>query len=406
MNTWKKILILLIFSLSTSAFSNNKTKIESVNFEKNNNMGQITLKLNKALLDTPELTVNPKMIQIAIPEAFVWPKIEKKVSTNGNDFDTTIMAYQFNKNLVRFRVLVPYELKGKENKINLNIDKNAIVLNFPIKETSAKTTGLKKAAKKNKVVKAENYDEGYLNKLLAEKEDIKLNDNFFNSKKVTPSFKKQKDEVSTKMSATEKNNQKATLANSTKSDSFSIGTYVGKFVAFLGLILLFFYGVVHLMKKGVLKKGKLGFLNDTNIVEVLNTTYLGPKKSLLLVKVHKQVFLLSSTEKGLEFLSELNDTTGLLKEGERNISGENFDTSLTTANSNDKTFKLKDMASGLSKYKSKAAEKEISSANEEAQQSKTEGLDSFLANAESEVTDNVKLSDQIKSKMKNLKQFQ
>ena len=39
--------------------------------------------------------------------------------------------------------------------------------------------------------------------------------------------------------------------------SFSVTSYIGKFVAFLSLMILGFYGVLTLFKKGVIKKGKL-----------------------------------------------------------------------------------------------------------------------------------------------------
>ena len=401
MKLWKSLLITLVLLVGAKAFAGNKAKLETVNFTKSGGEGRIVLNLDRPVEETPELTVNSAMIQLVLPKTYVWPKIEKKVSTK-KDFDTTIMAYQYDKNLVRFRVMVPYELKGKENQISLNMENNQITLNFPILK------GAKKApAQKKEVSKASDLDEGYLKDLLSKKDGVKLKDDFFNSKKTNnvPSFRgTQSDSISRKLSAIDK---KKTIAPEKKAGSFSIASYVGKFVAFLGLILVFFYGVVHLMKKGVLKKGKLGFLNDTNIVEVLNTTYLGPKKSLLLVKVHKQVFLLSSTDKGLEFLSELNDTTGLLKSGEEKVTGSNFDGSLTSAKKEDKSFKLKDVTSSLDKYKKTTSEKEeISAANEEANSSNKGTLDDFLAKTEEEVTDSVKLSDQIKNKMKNLKQFQ
>ena len=110
-----------------------------------------------------------------------------------------------------------------------------------------------------------------------------------------------------------------------RKDKFSIATYAGKFVAFLGIVLLFFWGIVQMMKKGVLSKGKLGFLNGSSLVSVISTTYVGPKRSLLLVKAHNQVFLVASSEAGFEFLSEVSDVPGLVKEGERFIAGDNFD---------------------------------------------------------------------------------
>ena len=179
------------------------------------------------------------------------------------------------------------------------------------------------------------------------------------------------------------------MANNTKKEnksSFSLTGYIGKFVAFLGLILVFFWGAVQLMKKGAFKKSKLSFLNSTKVVEVINNTYIGPKKSLVLVRAHNQVFLVGSSETGLQLISEVNDVSGLMKDGEKQIAGDNFDTNLGSANTNNKEFKLKD----------------VISENKTASQS--EGLDKLLADTATE--DKVKLSDQIKDKVKNLKSLQ
>ena len=51
----------------------------------------------------------------------------------------------------------------------------------------------------------------------------------------------------------------------------------------------------------------------------------------MLVKVHKQVLLLSNSERGVEFLTEISDLSGIMKEGEKNITGNNFDTNLDKA---------------------------------------------------------------------------
>jgi flagellar biogenesis protein FliO len=404
----KSLFLAFTLLLGANAFGAEKVKLESIDFNRNANQGTIVLKLDQSLPETPELTVKSSMIQIAIPGSYVWPKIEKKVSTGGTEFDTTILAYQYNKNLVRFRIMVPYELKGKENQVSLSLNDDEVVLNFPIQSVGMITTPAnnivkKKTPAKPAVKEIGEYDEGYLKSLLAEKKNVKLKDDFFKSKYKKKSSSIVKDEISVKASATKK---KDNFLNTKKKSDFSVSSYVGKFVAFLGLIILFFYGVMHAMKKGVLKKGKLGFLNDTNIVEVLNTTYLGPKKSLLLVKVHKQVFLLSSTDKGLEFLSELNDTTGLLKEGEESVTGSNFDSTLKVADSNDKTFKIKELTKGLTKVKEKKASAKKKSDNSKKSDNNEAGLEEFLSKAEGQVSDRVKLSDQIKSKVKNLKQFQ
>jgi flagellar biogenesis protein FliO len=223
------------------------------------------------------------------------------------------------------------------------------------------------------------YDESYLEKLLKEKEaviDIK------------------KPQAKGKLPAKNDSVSIIQAAQTKKKNEFSLSSYAGKFVGFLALVLLLFYGIVTLLKKGAFSKSKLGFLNSTKVIEVLNTTYIAPKRSLLLIRAHKQVFLVGSSEKGLHMISEVNDMSGLFKEGEKNLSGSNFDSSLGVANSEEKSFKLKDFL------------------DNEGEKENNDGTDSVALRAiEKEMvaakeSHKVKFSDQIKSKLKDLKPLQ
>jgi len=165
--------------------------------------------------------------------------------------------------------------------------------------------------------------------------------------------------------------------------SFSLVEYGGKFVAFLGVVLLLFYGVITLIKKGVIKKGKLGFLNKTEQVTVLSQTHIAPKKSLMMIRAHNQVFLVSNTDAGIHPISEIKDVAGLLKDGELKIAGDNFDTNVLTAEGDsliDNKVKLKE---------------DITQSNKQS------SLSDFIG-----VQDKVKFSDSLKKKVKSLKPLQ
>jgi flagellar biogenesis protein FliO len=180
--------------------------------------------------------------------------------------------------------------------------------------------------------------------------------------------------------------------NSSPKSSFSIAGYIGKFVAFLSLMILGFYGVLTLFKKGVIKKGRLGFLHTTKLVEVLSTTHVAPKRTLMMIKAHKQVFLIANSETGMQLISEIQDVTGLITTGELEITGSNFQTNLRDADKTEKEFKLKEM----SKEDNEFSLDELLNETPAAAQSI----------AKAPVKDEVRLSDQIKSKLKNLKQLQ
>jgi flagellar biogenesis protein FliO len=111
----------------------------------------------------------------------------------------------------------------------------------------------------------------------------------------------------------------------------SLTSQMIKFIFFTGLVLGIFYGLVYFMKRTVLSKGKLGFLGNANSITVLAQNYIAPKRSLMMVKVHNQVFLLSNCENGINFLSEISDTPGLIKQTVKSITGKNFDTNVGIA---------------------------------------------------------------------------
>ena len=89
----KSLILAFTLILGANAFGADKVKLKSIDFNRNANQGTIVLKLDQSLPETPELTVKASMIQIAIPGSYVWPKIEKKVSTGGTEFDITIFVY-------------------------------------------------------------------------------------------------------------------------------------------------------------------------------------------------------------------------------------------------------------------------------------------------------------------------
>ncbi len=279
------------------------------------------------LTDRPVMEVKDNFVQLVFKDAVVWPKINKQVKLNGDNGDTTLMVYQFDKDTVRARAVIPYSLVKNRDFLNFNIVDQKIILDFPVEKSGVAESV---AAK---------LDDSYLEKLL-------------DAEKKTNSF-------DNKIGAAVVDNVKNSMASNKKEETitpeeFSIGKYVAKFVAFLSIVLLLFYGLVVLMKKGVARKGKLGFFNNMNLVTVVNTTHVGPKRNLMVVKVHNQVFLLGSSESGISLISELNDFPGVVKETEKFVTGENFDEKLNFAEitNNDVTLKENILISSNSKKSS------------------------------------------------------
>ena len=115
-----------------------------------------------------------------------------------------------------------------------------------------------------------------------------------------------------------------------------------KFFGFLLVLLAFIYACVFFLKKGYVKKNNLGFLNSSELIKVLATHHLDPKKSLMIVSAGKQVFLLSSHENGVSKLSELDDPMSYFKDGEVSLFGNNFENSIKESKDEKTEFKVKE----------------------------------------------------------------
>src|SRR5690606_21008552 len=109
--------------------------------------------------------------------------------------------------------------------------------------------------------------------------------------------------------------------------------------------------------------------------------FVAPKRSIMVVKAHNQIFLVANSESGITFLSEMTDSTGLIKEGEKQVTGTNFDLNLGAAENttSESAFKIKE------------------NINESAPLPKETGIAGLSAK------DIVKFSDELKKKAKKLK---
>lgn len=370
----KKYLLCMFLILGISNVYSS-VEISEINFTKNNTQGILSIPFKGQLKDYPELNISGKSIQVLIPNSKIKNTIEKAVSFSSTLIDTQLRAYQTTKNDSKIKAMLAFNIEKIKDKVALTIRDNSIELTFPRQSVKlSKAPELNSIIKKEKViVKKESLDEDYLNSLIkVEKPVEKAVSANTNQKKVEI-----KDNVSSKMAAS------IPAGSRTPGKSISLIEYGGKFVAFLGLMLLMFFGLITLMKKGFIKKGKLGFFNNTDQIVVLNQTYIAPKKSLMLIKAHNQVFLVSNTDSGIHHISEIKDAAGLLKDGEKSLTGHNFDTNLEVeerVNISGNQVKIKEdisvsnQASSLSAYK--------------------------------DIADKVKFSDQLKKKVKGLKPLQ
>jgi len=415
-----KTLTLLLLSLSSFTLMASDVSIKGADLKSDKGQeARLSIKHIGTLNDNPKIVVADKILQISIPNSTLGGKIFKKV--NG----AAISAVQLGEDTVNLKVVLPYSLKGKESDVTITLKDGAIEVNFPRIEVASKAVarapGIIEAPQASTPLaevnneEAEKLDENYLSKISNEHEKLAAEKHPEAGKNVVAQAQADTDRVSLTQASVSKTTE-TTKGQTTQEGTgetkprFSIVSYVGKFVAFLAIMIAGFYGVLTLFKKGVIKKGKLGFLHSTKLVEVLSTTHVAPKRSLIMVKAHKQVFLVSNSESGMQLISEIKDVTGLIKTGEEELTGSNFDTNLVSASNTEKQFKIKEDVRA-SDYGDDYAMDSLDDMLNDTVPVKTEkrstnsSTNAARSIEKTPVVDQVRFSDQIKTKVKNLKQL-
>lgn len=325
----RKLITLTIAALA-SLGAHAGVKVTSLDLITAGGTGHVSITLEGRSSELPDYKVNGKVIEITLSDAEKFAAISKNVQ------GAQLSADAINGKAI-IKAVLPYEVAS--DKVNLGWKNKNIEVTFPRGKVARVESDRPSPPVKNeniilkkvesKVAK-EALNEDYLNNLV--KED--------NVKKVETPIKD--DSISVKQAAISKAETPKEVISS--NDNFSFAGYAVKFTVFLALVLGLFYGAVQLLKKGVFNRGKLGFLNNSQMIQVLSTTFVAPKRSLMVVKAHNQIFLVANSENGLTFLSEMTDSTGLIKEGEKLVTGTNFDINLGAAEvtTNDSAFKIKE----------------------------------------------------------------
>jgi flagellar biogenesis protein FliO len=337
MNT-KFVISALVTTFALSAHAG--VKVTSLDLKTNGPLGYVNVSLDGRSTELPDVKVNGKIIEVTLAGAENFNAISKKVS--GAELSANVLN---GKAIVK--AVLPYEVKAdgvevgwKNKSFEVIFPRGKVKTEAPVAAViPAPTTGTPKnenkvMAKVESTIAKESLNEDYLNNLMKEE----------NSRKEIVPPKDAKDEVKVKQASIAKPVASVMAPNAQSEERFSFAGYTVKFGVFLALVLGLFYGVVQLLKKGVFNRGKLGFLNNSQMIQVLSTTYVSPKRSLMVVKAHKQIFLVANSENGLQFLSEMTDTSGLIKEGEKLVTGTNFDLNLGSAETTttEESFKLKE----------------------------------------------------------------
>ncbi len=384
-----KMFAIFLLALSLTSVALAGVKVTSLDLTTNGDNGYVNIAIAGRSNDLPDIKVFGKTIEVTLANAEGFSAIFKNVrgaqlsanSLNGKAIVKAVLPYNVSSDSVEvgFRnsnieVIFP---RGKAVVENKTAYEGTGVSPKEIPKPAAPAPKLDQKLE-NSVAK-DLLNEDYLNKLMKEENAPRA------AIAAIPAVKA--DEVNVKQAAIAKIETKIPTKNilvpKAPGNNFSFAGYAVKFTLFLALVLGLFYGVVQLLKKGVFNRGKLGFLNNTKLIEVLSTTYIAPKRSLMIVKAHNQIFLVANSESGFTFLSEMTDTSGLMKAGEKFVTGTNFDLNLGTAEKTEESemmIKLKENIMESTPFKEETGLSKIAIAK-----------------------DIVKFSDELKKKAKKLK---
>jgi flagellar biogenesis protein FliO len=335
-------------------------KVTSVDLTTNGPNGFVSIALDGRTNELPDVKVFGKTIEVTLSGSEGFSAIFKTVrgaqlsanSLNGRAVVKAILPYEIPSQAIevgfknsQIEVVFPRgNVAAKESKTAYEGPAISPKETQPIKIHNPQTTPVAPKATQNaqtpvldKVtetkVSKDILNEDYLNKLMKEEGTQKVEEK--NDQAQATDIVNVKQSAMAKVDTKINNTRSQVVPKASESNNqFSFAGYALKFTIFLAVVLGLFYGIVQLLKKGVFKKGKLGFLNNSQMIEVLSTTYVAPKRSLLVVKAHKQIFLVANSETGLTLLSEMTDTNGFMKEGEKFVTGTNFDMNLGTAEKN------------------------------------------------------------------------
>lgn len=391
----KKFFVLFLLSFNAFAADITVGKLEIKEIKK----GEEQLQINHVgfFKGTPKIEINENLLTVSLNNA----ELKKKVSEKIKDY--TVNAQTISGDVVVVNVKMPFSLEKYKNNLTVSLKDEQVAITFPRIEvaTSRAPSVLSKPEEARVVAKndeAAKFDEKYLEKIEKAAEE----------KVVTAEAPKaENNEKTDKIKVVQSAVQKEEVVkeeNTESGSNVSMLGYAGKFAGFLILMIGALYGILALFKKGVIGKGKLSFLSSTKLIEVISTNHISPKRSLIMVKAHKQVFLVANTEAGMTLISEINDVTGLIKTGEAEVTGTNFDMNLNSANLGNKEFKLKEVSE-----KSVGEDFVFDSLDDVLNDSiptKTSNkTNAEMALEKAPIKDQVKISDMVKSKVKNLKQL-
>ncbi len=221
-------------------------------------------------------------VQVNIPGGFLKKPFVKKIK---NDKVKSIYIYQFNKKILRTRIIYQKKFQAKDFSGKVNLSFSSHMLRIAIKQGAnrsftapllATTKGLKRTGE-SKFRKTTKNSQKFRKKVLSKKNP-------------SQEFSSQKALQLKKPSKLESLNHKQS-------------SFLSKFFGLLSFLLLGTLLLLFWKKKNVFTPPL--FKNKNYSMEIIHQHYLGTKKSLSIVKIGDEFLLLGITDYNISFLKKL-----------------------------------------------------------------------------------------------------
>lgn len=130
------------------------------------------------------------------------------------------------------------------------------------------------------------------------------------------------------------------MSNGNSESNGAVLPSILKMVSALVVVLFALYGSVYLLKKGMGRKFSRG--NTSNALEVLESTFVAPRKTVSLLRVANRSILIGITDQQISVLTELNEeeTAALRIPETEDATSVGFSEILATASKKVKDFRL------------------------------------------------------------------
>jgi len=291
------------------------------------------ISLDQPLREAPEIDLFRNIIQLSFKNVQAWPSQEVKEKTAGEKAKTLgfekMIAYQYNPEVARVRILFNSESERFKEKVRLTSEGRAVELFLPAE--AGESQGV--AAVRDQVKSAQSAPTSTSRQLRSPVEqeiiqEVMKEEPSSNNAMRTPAGVTEETETHTK--------EKSVIGVSSFAKTFF------SLFAVVALIVLAAFAFKKFYKKGSFPS--LIGRNKHKVINVIESHFIGPKKTISLVKVANQYFLVGVTGESINGIGKVENSSELQRHLDQAMTGENFEEELVTeAESPDpKTFKLKE----------------------------------------------------------------